>query len=261
MNKRKYLVYKITNRFNNKIYIGVHSTLNENDRYMGSGIEIKEALKKEGRKSFVKEILFTFDTKEEMLAKEKELVTKEFCMQEDTYNRIEGGGVYATIDMVSVKDKTGNNLKVYRDDPRYLSGELVGMATGTVIVRDKENNILQISKTDPRYLSGEFISIAKGFIVVKDKDNKTYSVKTNDPKYLSGEYIAASKGQPGNKSFLGKQHSEDTKLKMSIAANKRTGEKNSSFGTCWITNGIENKKIKKENIDEYLNVNWVKGRR
>lgn len=90
-NKRKYLVYKVTNRFNNKIYIGIHSTLNENDRYMGSGTEIKEVLKKEGRKSFIKEILHIIDNKEDMLSKEKELVTKEFFQRTDTYNRIEGG--------------------------------------------------------------------------------------------------------------------------------------------------------------------------
>lgn len=35
------------------------------------------------------------------------------------------------------------------------------------------------------------------------------------------------------------------------------GEKNGSFGTCWITNGIENKKIKKEEI---IPEEWHKGR-
>ena len=120
--KRKYIVYKVTNRFDGKFYIGCHSTLNANDRYMGSGTEIKEALKKFGRKSFVKEILFEYDTKEEMLTKEKELVTKEFCMRTDTYNRIEGGGVYVSLNMITVKDKEGNTSKVYNDDPRYLSG-------------------------------------------------------------------------------------------------------------------------------------------
>ena len=132
MADRIYLVYQVTNRFDGKIYVGVHSTLNKNDRYMGSGVEIKEVLKKEGRKSFVKEILFEFDTKEEMLSKEKELVTREFCMREDTYNRIEGGGTYVTVDMIPVKDGQGNCFLVYNNDPRWLNGDVVHINKGNV---------------------------------------------------------------------------------------------------------------------------------
>lgn len=41
----KYTVYKITNKINDKIYVGVHSTDNPNDSYMGSGKIIKDAIK------------------------------------------------------------------------------------------------------------------------------------------------------------------------------------------------------------------------
>jgi len=46
----------------------------------------------------------------------------------------------------------------------------------------------------------------------------------------------------------GKKHNEETKQKMSIKAKLRVGEKSSGFGSCWITNGINNKKIKKNNL-------------
>jgi hypothetical protein len=46
--------------------------------------------------------------------------------------------------------------------------------------------------------------------------------------------------------FLGKKHSEEAKHKMSLANSKMTGSKNSQFGSFWITNGSENKKIKEE---------------
>jgi hypothetical protein len=45
MNYQYYIVYKITNLLNNKYYIGVHSTDDLNDGYLGSGRQIKEAIK------------------------------------------------------------------------------------------------------------------------------------------------------------------------------------------------------------------------
>jgi len=59
-------------------------------------------------------------------------------------------------------------------------------------------------------------------------------------------------------SFKGKNHSQETILKMKDSATgKHKGEKNSQFGTIWITNGKENKKIKKnENIPN----SWRRGR-
>lgn len=58
--------------------------------------------------------------------------------------------------------------------------------------------------------------------------------------------------------FLGRTHSDETKDKMrKSAVGKHTAEKNSQFGTMWITNGYENKKINK--LDE-IPEGWRKGR-
>ena len=196
-NKRKYLVYKITNRFNNKIYIGCHSTLNVDDKYMGSGTEIKEAIKKEGKKSFIKEILHVFDNKEDMIRMEAELVNKEFCHRIDTYNRMIGG-IYTNIGMISAKDKNDNFFYIYNDDPRYLSGELVSIINGKLNVKDKDGNTFRIDKDDPRYLSGELVGCAKG---IKFKQNI-------------------------NSSFKGKKHSKETLKKMSKPRKKSNNPRN-----------------------------------
>lgn len=87
-----YYLYKITNTINNKIYIGVHQTTNINDGYLGSGKEVKKDIKKFGKNNFTKEILQFFDTKEEMLLKESEIVNWDFCTRKDTYNVMPGGG-------------------------------------------------------------------------------------------------------------------------------------------------------------------------
>lgn len=61
--------------------------------------------------------------------------------------------------------------------------------------------------------------------------------------------------------FTGKKHSEETKLKMSNSLKgKGVGKNNSQYGTCWVTDGSENLKIKKESLDKYLEQGYYKGR-
>ncbi len=82
-----YLVYKITNKINGKIYIGVHKTKDKNDSYLGSGTLIKLAIKKYGINNFLKEIIYEASSEEEMFNKEYELVE----IGKHSYNLMEGG--------------------------------------------------------------------------------------------------------------------------------------------------------------------------
>ena len=59
--------------------------------------------------------------------------------------------------------------------------------------------------------------------------------------------------------WSGKTHSDETKKKIAEANRKMTGDKNSQFGLMWITNGQENKKIKKD-VD-IIPEGWYKGRK
>lgn len=88
-----YTVYKITNILNNKIYVGVHKTENPYDSYIGSGKIIKDAIAKHGKHNFKKEVMFIFDTLQEALDKEREIVTFEFVENTNTYNLALGGGL------------------------------------------------------------------------------------------------------------------------------------------------------------------------
>lgn len=55
-----YLIYKVTNNINGKIYIGCHKTEDIEDSYMGSGKYLKRAIEKNGLENFTKEILYDF---------------------------------------------------------------------------------------------------------------------------------------------------------------------------------------------------------
>jgi hypothetical protein len=66
------------------------------------------------------------------------------------------------------------------------------------------------------------------------------------------------------KHFLGKKHTEETKRKIGSANSiHQKGKNNNQYGTCWIYN-LEikkNKKIKRCELDDYLSLGWIKGRK
>lgn len=86
-----YLIYKITNNIDGKIYIGKHKTNDKNDDYMGSGTYLRRAQEKYGLDNFTKEILFECSSEYEMNNKERELVNENFVKRDDTYNLKVGG--------------------------------------------------------------------------------------------------------------------------------------------------------------------------
>lgn len=235
------------------IYIGAHTTHDINDGYMGSGVQIKIDIKKYKIENFDKKVLYQFDNLKEMFDKERELVNESFISRRDTYNVILGGGGFLTIDTVSIKDKDGNFYRVHKTDPRYVSGELVGVTKGKISVKDDIGNVSNVSLNDPKYLSGELVGIAKGKVNVKDKNNNFLQVYKEDPRYLSGELVPVNMGKVNIKDKNGSNfqvdinddrylsgelvgvtfnetHKQETKDKIGKKASLRVGNKNSMFG-------------------------------
>lgn len=87
----KYTIYKVTNKLNDKTYIGKHQTNNPYDNYFGSGKVIKNVIKQYGKENFKKEVLYIFDNEKEMNDKEKEIVNELFISTNKTYNTGLGG--------------------------------------------------------------------------------------------------------------------------------------------------------------------------
>jgi hypothetical protein len=90
-----FIVYKTTNKVNNRYYIGVHhlSSKTSHKVYLGSGSLLKSAIKKYGRENFIRETLFEFNSLQDALDKEKEIVTEEFIKDDSNYNLTEGGSM------------------------------------------------------------------------------------------------------------------------------------------------------------------------
>jgi hypothetical protein len=103
--------------------------------------------------------------------------------------------------------------------------------------------------------TGGFISV-EHMKKVLDKKNWLWQ---NDTNWATNYSQQMSKNATGNKSWTNKKHSGESKIKMSEARKGiGVGETNSQFGTMWITNGTENKKVKK---NEMIPEGWYKGRK
>jgi len=204
-----YTIYKITNKLNNKYYIGKHQTADLNDGYMGSGKLIRKAIEKYSVENFDKEILHVFDNEVDMNFKEKELV----ILSEQSYNLCDGGkGGFGFI-----------NKNIWTELKRLEHNKIVSPF-------GKEHSLTYKDK------------ITAGGLKGLEKTEKLFK-----------------EGKINRKTFLGKSHSKETKDKM--RKSKNVGINNSQFGTCWVTNGQENKKIKKEELDKFIELGYYKGRK
>lgn len=213
----KYTVYKTINLVNDKFYIGKHQTEDPYDAYLGSGKLLSHAIKKYGIENFKKEVLFVFDSEEEMNLKEKELVTEEFCLREDVYNLNVGGeGGFSFI------NREKSNL--YGSNGKSGHG-LENLEIGRQTKRHK-------MKTSKEYCD----NIRKIHSDAKKKYHET---------------------NPGT--FTGKVHTDEARCKIGKANSfSQSGSKNSQFGSFWITNGTESKKIKRNG---FIPEGWYKGRK
>lgn len=205
-------MYKTTNLINGKFYIGMHSTNNINDGYLGSGKRLKYSINKYGKENFKLEILEFFDSRSLLTEREKEIVNEDLIKDPNCINlKLGGSGGWSTI--------------------------------------DKEDQ-LKFSKLG---------NIKHNYLLKNDKEYREYY--TNKMSKISKELYENGKfGQFIKKRYnwQGKKHKEETKLKIGETnSKKQNGMNNSQFGTIWITNGTENKKIKKEDI---IPIGWKRGR-
>ena len=254
-------LYKITNLINNKYYYGIHSTKNIDDGYMGSGSLIIKARKKYGVNNFHKEILYYFDTRESLLKKENEIVNEYIIYDDNSYNLSEGGK-QGSNKVIVAKDADGNILAINDKDPRWLSGELVGVTKGFTLCKDKMGNIFNIPGNDPKILSGELVGVTKGFCTFLDKNHNRVYTSLDDPRIDNGELTGLATGRK----HIYKDNEEKLVLLKDLQNYLDNGWKigspksSSSKGKIIVNNGLKNKNIKIEELDDYLNNGWKKGR-
>lgn len=195
--KKYHYLYKTTNILSGKYYIGMHSTNNLNDGYIGSGTYLRRSINKYGVDNHKFEVLEFFNSREELAQREKELITLQEIAKRECMNLKVGGiGGFPPNAKQAFKEK----LK----DPEFKR---------------------------------EFAKKAKSAETLR-KLHKEGRIKYD--------------------TFRGKKHKPETIQKMrEVKSNYGVGKENSQYGTMWITNKIENRKI---SSTSEIPQGWIKGR-
>ena len=210
--KKFHFIYKTTNLLSGKYYIGMHSTDNLDDSYLGSGKRLRYSINKHGFENHVREILEFVDSRERLKKREKEIVSLDEIAKEECMNLIvggEGGRGFTS-------EEQRLNAKKSNEKQRIL----------------RETNLEWVEKYKKNKSSSQKKAYDEG------RREKVYFYDRN-----------------------GKKHSEKSKEKMKESKiGHGAGSKNSQFGTCWINDKNVNKKIKKEEIENFIKEGWKIGK-
>lgn len=174
--KKYVIVYKTTNIINGKFYIGVHGTNDLNDSYLGSGLNLEDAIVKYGKSSFKREIIQICQSYEEAFKLESELVTDDLIKSRNCYNIARGGnaGNLVSTKGIPKPEGFGKKISIAQNDPTNLK-----------VIEGHKRAAEKLKLSDKSY-------------------TKTDEFKRNMSKVTSG----------CNNGMFGKKHSEETKQKI-----------------------------------------------
>jgi hypothetical protein len=89
--KKYHFIYKTTDIRNGNFYIGMHSTNDLNDGYVGSGKRLKHLIYKHGKKIFNMEILEFLPNRKSLRERESEIVNSDLLLEDKCMNLKPGG--------------------------------------------------------------------------------------------------------------------------------------------------------------------------
>jgi hypothetical protein len=120
--KKYHFIYKTIDTRNGNFYIGMHSTDNLNDGYVGSGTRLRKLIYKHGKEIFDMEILEFLPDRKSLKEREAEIVNSDLLLEEKCMNlRIGGEGGFTNREhekkFIKSSEKTRWN---HKDSPSHM---------------------------------------------------------------------------------------------------------------------------------------------
>jgi hypothetical protein len=213
-----YYFYKVINLLNNEYYYGVHSTIDLNDNYFGSGKIIKRAINKYGINNFKREILKFFNNEEEMYKYEEDFITQELIDDLNCYNLCPGGkGGWVGKVSVESKLRGAENIRNYwkniTPEQRKMHGEKTKAGkTEETEKRRKKNREIVFSKKSTEEIN----------IIYKKIGNSLHEFNINNPE---SKIIKSEKSK--------KYWAEHPEKRLELKENNTGYDKNKEFIKNW----------------------------
>lgn len=264
--KKYHFIYKTTDTRNGNFYIGMHSTENLKDGYVGSGTRLKHLIYKHGKEIFNMEILEFLPNRELLKKREIEIVNSDLLLEEKCMNLKPGGyGGFNNKEHMMKVSRAGNKefLEKMKDNEyrKEFSKKLSESNKKQFLDgrRERKRFYDWSGKTHTDETKKKISEIRKGTGVGSDnsvwgrkwmnKDFKNKMVKSEEIEFhtsdgwLFGIFIDEKKKSQLKESFEKIRHLSGP----------------SCVGRKWINKKGVNKRVVKEDLNKYLNDGWVLG--
>ena len=222
-----YYIYLIVNKVNGKTYVGQRKSSKEYhlDNYMGSGKLLKKAKQKYGIENFEKFLIQYCYSKEETDKAERFWIAEYRSRGKAEYN-IADGGQGASVGFKGKHHSEESKIKISESCKEVFKSEAVRQKLS------KAHKGKNFSEDHKQNLSESLKGKNKG-------KHRTEEQRKRMSDTMKGE----------NNPFYGRQHSNETKRKISESKKGKPswnkGKKLGSNGTHWYNNGEINVKAKK----------------
>ncbi len=178
--------YITTNLINGKQYVGMHSTNNVDDGYLGTGKLILKAIKKYGKDNFKREIICKCETIDKAYDNEEKFIKQHNTLQPNGYNISPKGGLgYKGCHSEETKEKMRGPRKPFSEETKKRMSKFHIGLKESLETRNKKR---MFGKRNPRF--GK-VGLFKG---------KRHTEETKQINRIK---------------HLGNKHTEETKLLMS----------------------------------------------
>lgn len=245
-------IYKTTNLINGKMYIGQHKYSGEgiDPKYYGGGTNLTKALKKYGKENFKVEILELCNNMDEMNEREKYWIAFYDAVKSNIFYNLDLGGNNSS-PTPETREKIRNTIKTTHHLWPHYGGR------GKKKSPEECERIRKMNTGRPGYWKGkklypETVEKIRLNKIGRPSSKKGISVNEEIRQRLYKYYL--ENVENGSFSFKGHKHTEESK--------KIIGEKSilAVSGRIYIIKDNVEKRIKPEELENYLSNGWTKGR-